>query len=626
MLALLSIGGNAQITSVSDGPWLSFATWQAIPPSLTDCVIINNNVTLSLDWGLNPGGSITVNAGASLSENLPGRAFVQQGGTIINNGTIDFSTFVITTGILVNNDFMRVDQNFYSAGIITNNGLIDEIDSLWNDGIFSNNGPGGEIIVDLFFNTDSINNGGVIGFLEGVNAGILTNGGVVASVLFLNDGEFENISPSSLNAVDFWNNASMINNIGSSVNVSRDFFNGDSLLPISGPLLFNDGFFGVGRDWYNADSIIGVTGRFCIGQGSFNWGYIGGTVDICDNTGGAIDLSIGPNASIESTVTTCMGGLCAMVVAVEEKGPRCNGGSDGSIVLNVYGGTGPYNYSWSNSATGDSVGGLTEDVYVIIVKDATDSIIVVVDLNTPPIVATLVTTESICGMPNGSASVSASQGIPPYSYLWDDPSGQTTALATGLGAGTYNITITDIDSCSITDTLLVSAKSVMAVSSNITPVTCLLDANGGIDVAVTGGTPPYDYLWSPDIGTGPQAAELKSGDYTIIITDADTCQVPLNATIPVEGGIECVDWKIFSGLTPNGDGVDDYWEIRGLEQFQPVSVQIFTNRGVVVWSSDNYKNEWQGTDQDGEPLVEGVYYYLVIRPEKEERGWVHIVR
>ena len=61
-------------------------------------------------------------------------------------------------------------------------------------------------------------------------------------------------------------------------------------------------------------------------------------------------------------------------------------------------------------------------------------------------------------------------------------------------------------------------------------------------------------------------------------------------------------------------------------------MEIFTNRGVLVWNSDDYENDWDGTDYNGSPLVEGVYYYVVIRPEditqpaKIDRGWVHILR
>jgi len=372
-----------------------------------------------------------------------------------------------------------------------------------------------------------------------------------------------------------------------------------------------------------------ITNSYSTGNiiaGDISGGFVGSADGVLISNSYATGNIIGLGGTIGGFVTFCTG-PCNMVVSSSINEVTCNGNCDGSIALIAYGGTQPYTYLWESGNTADSLGNLCEDFYVVQVNDAAgDSILVFVNLYTPPLSLTQTTTEESCANVNGTASVTVSEGTAPYIYAWNDPNAQTTALATGLAAGSYSITIIDIDSCSITDVLLVSAKPVMSVNTTITPVTCLKDSNGIIDMAVTGGTLPYDYLWSPDISTGPLAAGVKGGEYNITITDADTCQVFVNVSVPVEGGLECFDWKIFSGLTPNGDGVDDYWEIRGLEQFQPVTVQIFTNRGVVVWSSDNYKNEWKGTDQDGEPLVEGVYYYLVTRPDKEERGWVHIVR
>ena len=57
-----------------------------------------------------------------------------------------------------------------------------------------------------------------------------------------------------------------------------------------------------------------------------------------------------------------------------------------------------------------------------------------------------------------------------------------------------------------------------------------------------------------------------------------------------------------------------------------LAVEIFSNRGIVVWSSDDYDNEWEGTDQNGVALMEGVYYYVLSRPDAEIKGWVHITR
>jgi len=621
--------GTAQITSVNDGPWLDPSTWGGLPPGPSAEVVINHNVTLTTDWGLNAGGSIKINAGASLRENIPGRTFLQSGGVIINNGTFDISTFVINDGQITNNDSMRFNQYFYitGTGTVTNYSIITDVDTVWNDGTFLNMSSASEIRSVFFYNTDSLVNEGGIGFLGLVNDGVLGNSGIMAGILFVNDSVYENDNGGRLNVTDFWNAGDFYNREGTAVNIARDFYNGDTLLPLSGPLVDNYGFFGVGNNFTNAASISDDSGQFCIGQYSVNLGFVGGTINVCDNTPaqtfGFFDAGNGP---VGLSVTNCMDSVypCAMVVSVEAYEPTCSSGNDGSIAFAVYGGSGVYTYAWSNGNTTDAMGGLGEGVYIILITDAIDTNYVVVDLYTPPITAELTMEESSCGMANGTASVAALDGAPPYSFLWSD--GQVGPTAVGLAPGAYEVTITDANGCSITESVTVLAVPNIAVNKIISPSTCLSTMDGEVNLTVTGGVPPYEYVWSPDVSTGPLAIGLEVGDYKIFITDDDSCSITTYATVTAVGGPDCVDWKVFSGISPNGDGIDDRWVIRGLNQYRPVAVEIFTNRGIVVWSSDDYDNEWEGTDQNGVALMEGVYYYVLSRPDAEIKGWVHITR
>ena len=621
--------GTAQITSVNDGPWLFPSTWGGLPPpGLSAQVTINSNVTLTTDWGLNAGGSIIINAGASLREDLPGRNFLQAGGVITNNGTFDISNFGITEGQITNTDSMRFDKYLYVTGksTVANGGVIADVDSLWNDGMFFNLGSSSELEAVFIYNNDTLLNDGQIAFLAGANAGWMANSGLLVGMLFVNESEFENDNGGRLNLMDFWNTGDFHNWGGAAINIARDFYNGDTLLPLSGPVLYNDGFIGVGNDFANADSIIGDSGRFCIGQYSANWGYVGGALQVCDNTPaltpGVFDLSIG-SGSEGPSVTGCVDS-CAMVVLVEEYEPTCSGGNDGSIVLNAYGGSGLYTYAWSNGNTTDTMGGLGEGVYIILITDAIDTNYVVVDLYTPPLTAELTMEESSCGMANGTASVTAFGGSPSYAFTWSD--GQVGPTVVGLAPGAYEVTITDTNGCSITESVTVLAVPNIAVNKIISRSTCLNTMDGEVNLTVTGGVPPYEYVWSPDVSTGPLAVGLEVGDYKIVITDDDSCSITTYATVTAVGGTDCVDWKVFSGISPNGDGIDDRWVIRGLNQYRPVAVEIFTNRGIVVWSSDDYGNEWEGTDQNGVALMEGVYYYVLSRPDAVIKGWVHITR
>jgi PKD repeat protein len=133
------------------------------------------------------------------------------------------------------------------------------------------------------------------------------------------------------------------------------------------------------------------------------------------------------------------------------------------------------------------------------------------------------TDESSAGMNDGTATASASNGTPPYNYLWSD--GQTTAIATGLAPGTYAVTVIDADSCIATATVTIAAGSVICqiqISITTTDETSPGGNDGSAVAVVTNGTQPYIYLWSTGATTSAISG-LAPGVYTCSVVDADIC-------------------------------------------------------------------------------------------------------
>ena len=108
----------------------------------------------------------------------------------------------------------------------------------------------------------------------------------------------------------------------------------------------------------------------------------------------------------------------------------CNGGSDGTVMANVSGGTAPYTYLWDNGQTTDSVYNLSAGDYNVTITDYNGCSSTSTATITEPIILTSSITStndvSCNGGSNGSAVVSASGGTAPYSYLWDN--GQSNGL------------------------------------------------------------------------------------------------------------------------------------------------------------------------------------------------------
>jgi len=151
----------------------------------------------------------------------------------------------------------------------------------------------------------------------------------------------------------------------------------------------------------------------------------------------------------------------------------------------------------------------------------------------PPIILTLSSTDASCGAPDGSAWVSATGGISPYSYLWNMIPIQTTDTATGLSAGGYTVMITDANGCSVFGSVTVNATGGPVASiSSFANVNCNGACNGTATAAVAGGAAPLTYLWSDASNqTSVTAAGLCARNYSVKVTDANGCISSATVTI-----------------------------------------------------------------------------------------------
>jgi len=223
-----------------------------------------------------------------------------------------------------------------------------------------------------------------------------------------------------------------------------------------------------------------------------------------------------------------------LVVTPSQTNIACNGGANGLASVTVTGGTGVYAYSWSPSGgTAATATGLTAGTYTVTITDAnlcqtTQSF----TLTEPAaLTATTAVTNVNCnGANNGSATVTATGGTGAYTYVWS-PTGGSSATATGLNPGNYTVTVTDANSCTITENVTITEPAILNATATPTDVTCIGSADGSATVNATGGTGAYTYLWSPSGGTAATATGLIAGNYTVTIKDANLCQVTLPVTI-----------------------------------------------------------------------------------------------
>ncbi len=212
----------------------------------------------------------------------------------------------------------------------------------------------------------------------------------------------------------------------------------------------------------------------------------------------------------------------------------CFGGDDGALDLAVFGATPPYEFLWTNDSTSEDITGIAAGVYRAYVFDANGCAFQSPQyLITQPPLLTLgpdSIANVLChGDLTGYLSVNPAGGVPPYGFLWNTDA-ETSALG-NLGAGSYAVTLTDKNECSVTWNYTVTQPPVLNISNIVKqdPL-CAGATDGYIDVVPAGGVAPYSFDWSTGLPADTTALldERGIGIYTVTLTDANGCDFVQN--------------------------------------------------------------------------------------------------
>ncbi len=209
-------------------------------------------------------------------------------------------------------------------------------------------------------------------------------------------------------------------------------------------------------------------------------------------------------------------------IAVTATPASCSG--TGSATANASGGNGPYSYSWSSGGTSNTENNLPIGNYTVTVTDASSCTITqTVSITTapPPSITSMIGNVTCFGSSNGSASLTISGGVAPFTYSWS-PTGGNSSFANGLSIGSYTCTVTDANGCNFTQAVTITQPTAI-IASNISGSIVCFGGTTSASVAATGGTPAYSYLWSPSGGTSQNATGISAGSYTCTITDLNGC-------------------------------------------------------------------------------------------------------
>ena len=330
------------------------------------------------------------------------------------------------------------------------------------------------------------------------------------------------------------------------------------------------------------DGVVLVTGGAAFGGApelpfAFNWS--GAPRPATNNTNTTTEASgLGPGTFVllttdargcEARDTFALAEPAALVATLVERADEsCDPGGDGFALVRATGGTRgnpAYDYAWA-AADGAAVAtdptdaaravGLAEGRYQVLVTDAHGCTAALADsveiaAPAPPRIDALDDYQLAChGDADGVLEVTATGTDAPIDrYVWDN--GATGAGRAGLRAGTYAVTVFDIDGCSAVDSATVFEPGVLEVADTLaTAPACFRQGGGEIVLSVAGGTAPYTYEWSDGTaGVGANAIAgdaITAGAYVVTVTDANDCPAVTEVYVLAEAPSIDPDFSAFA--------------------------------------------------------------------------------
>lgn len=268
-----------------------------------------------------------------------------------------------------------------------------------------------------------------------------------------------------------------------------------------------------------------------IGPYTFAWSNGASTQNITSVNAGTYTVIVSDANGCTTTHSATITQPAPIDITSTSVNPSCNGNNNGSISLTTVGGTSPYTYAWSNSATSEDITNLTVGNYIVTVNDANACSALISSTITEPtalMVSATSTPVSCFGGNNGATNVTTSGGTTGYVFNWSN--GVTTEDLNTIVAGSYTLTVTDNNNCTATRNVVITQPNLLSTTISSNNILCNSASTGTVDLMVNGGTIPYNYNWS-NAATTEDLSTLSAGGYSVTVTDANNCSATNSTTL-----------------------------------------------------------------------------------------------
>ncbi|MBT8196317.1 MAG: T9SS type A sorting domain-containing protein, partial [Bacteroidia bacterium] len=274
----------------------------------------------------------------------------------------------------------------------------------------------------------------------------------------------------------------------------------------------------------NNDGAIDLTVTGGNGGNTYLWNTGATNKNISGITAGTYSVEITDKDGCKTSRNLTVVQPDAIALSTTSTDVLCHGNNSGAANVTVTGGTANYSYNWSNGSVAPQANNLVAGTYSVEITDANGCTATEHATITEPmqLVAATSNVDVTCnGGTNGEVTASIAGGTAPYSYEWDN--GNLTQTNNNLTAGTYSVTITDNNGCSVNSSATIAQPLAMSTFIMNTNVSCKNGTNGTAEALVANGVAPLSYMWSTG-ATTKTIDNLSSGVYSVTVTDANGCE------------------------------------------------------------------------------------------------------
>ncbi len=349
------------------------------------------------------------------------------------------------------------------------------------------------------------------------------------------------------------------------------------------------------------------------GNGDFKYTINGGAEQTGSNfqklAAGVYKVLVRDKKNCKAEAEIALNQYPPLAIQLDKNDPFCSL-DDGSIRAIVTGGIPNYSFVWSNGENTTELKNIGAGIYELIVIDSNNCIQKESVELIPPNNILNVKVESenpTCeDEENGWIKALVSGGTPPYTFDWGGFLNEEDETLEQIGVGNYQVNIIDANGCEKDEVAVLDApQNTIGINYYTTKALEGMN-NGSIQLSVVGGLPPYDITWPLLNKKGLMLSNISSGEYNVLVEDANGC---LKEQLIDVYEIELI--KPTNAFTPNGDGKNDFWVIKEIENFTNASVIIYTRWGNKVYETLNYEIEpWDGM-MNGQRLPVDTYYYVI---------------